>query len=134
MSCTHWISADRLSTLQSSDARGSRRGRDKLQKSGVSGSLSLVDRRARVNLTDVLHDALGHVPLGLQSPHRAARFLQEILEARELGEHVVDHGFLLADAVERDLYVPEQVRNRVGLALDIVHELTSALDGDDLFL
>src|SRR4029450_6325586 len=38
------------------------------------------------------------------------------------------------DAVERDLYVPEQVRNRVGLALDIVHELTSALDGDDLFL
>jgi hypothetical protein len=65
MSCTHWISADRLSTLQSSDARGSRRGRDKLQKSGVSGSLSLVDRRARVNLTDVLHDALGHVPLGL---------------------------------------------------------------------
>src|SRR5262245_39213581 len=109
-------------------------GRRRLYCRAALGGLSLVDGRAGVNLTDVFHDTLRHIPLGLQSPHRAARFLQEILEPREFGEHVVDHRFLLADAVECDLYVSEQVRNRVGFALDIVYELTAALDGDNLFL
>ena len=87
-----------------------------------------------MNLPDVFHDSLRDVPLRLKGLHRPSRLLHEILETRELGEHVIDHGFLLADAVERNPDVAEEVHDRVGLALNIVDELTTALDRHDFFL
>ena len=87
-----------------------------------------------MNLSNVLDDALGHVPFGLERLHGASRFLDEVLEPRELGEHVIDHGLLLADAFERDLHVAQDVRDAVGLPLDGVDELAATLNGDDLFL
>ena len=87
-----------------------------------------------MDLPDVFDDPLRHVPFRLEGLHGASRLLHDLLEARELREHVIDHGLLFADAVERDLHVSEEVGDRVRLALDLVHDLTSTLDGHDLLL
>ena len=84
-----------------------------------------------MQLAHVLRDPLGDVALGLQRFHRAPRLLQQMLEPRQLDEHVIDHRLLLADALERDLHVAEHVDDGVGLALHIVDELAAALDRGD---
>src|SRR6476620_3204618 len=50
---------------------------------------------ARVNLSNVLDDALGYVPFGLECLHGAPCFLDQVLEPCALGEHVIVHGLLL---------------------------------------
>jgi len=87
-----------------------------------------------VNLPYVFDDSLGDIPLGLQSPHRASCLLNEMLDPRELGKDVIDHRFLLADAVECDVHIAEDVHDRVRLTLHIIDELTATLDCHDLFL
>jgi hypothetical protein len=70
-----------------------------------------------VELAHVFHDPLGDFALGLQRFHCPARFLQQVLEPRQLGEHMIDHRLLLANALERNLHVAQKVDDGVGLAL-----------------
>ena len=77
---------------------------------------------------DALLDALGHFALALQRAQRVLRFLHHEVEPRELLADVIDHRALLAEHLEVDVDVVEQVGDRVGARLHLFDHLAARLD------
>ena len=72
---------------------------------------------------DALLDALGHLALTLQRAQRVLRFLHHEVEAGDLLADVIDHRALLAEHLEVDVDVVEQVGDRVGARLHLFDHL-----------
>jgi hypothetical protein len=70
----------------------------------------------------------------LERAQRVPGFLQHELELRHLFRHVIDDRLLLAERLEVDPHVVEDVNDRVRLGLDLVHELAVGVDGGDAFV
>ena len=82
-------------------------------------------RRLAAQLLDALLDPLGQLALVLQRAQRVARLLQHEFELRDLLGDVVDDSLLLAQRLEVDPHVVQQVDDGVGLGLHLVDQLAA---------
>ena len=73
-------------------------------------------------------DALGDFALLLQRPQRVPRLLQHELELGDLLGHVIDDGLLLAQRLEVDPHIVEEMHDGVRLVLDFVDHLAPRVD------
>src|SRR5258705_6399819 len=106
----------------------------RLRRCGRLAHIVRLGRRPRAQLLDAFLDALGQLALVLEVAQGVLRLLHHELHPRQPLRDVVDDRLLLAERLEIDADVLEEVRDEAGLRLDLVDGLPPRVDRVDLVL